>query len=73
VLFRELIVVVPIQFNNESKRMTRYNRYFLEITLIVVIFSMKKISCIEAVTNVSVSELARRRGTSALNVGQLLG
>jgi hypothetical protein len=69
VLFRESIVILPIQFSNESKGMTRYNKDVLEITLIIVILSVKKFLCIEAVTNVAVSELASSRSISALNVG----
>jgi hypothetical protein len=69
VLFRESVVVLHIQFNNESKGMTRHNKGGLEITLIVVIFSTKKILCIEAVTNVAISELASRRSISDLAVG----
>jgi hypothetical protein len=69
VLFRESIVVLHIQSNNESKRMTRYNKDVFEITLIVVLFSMSRILCIEAVTNVALRELASRRSIIALVVG----
>jgi hypothetical protein len=69
VLFRESIVVLHIQSNNESKKITRYNKDVLEITLIVVTFSTKKILCIEAVTNVALRDLASRRSISALALG----
>jgi hypothetical protein len=49
--------------------MTKYNKDVLEITLIVVTFSMKKMLCIHAVTNVALRELASRRSISALVVG----
>jgi hypothetical protein len=69
VLFRESIVVPPIDFIYESKRLARYNKDVLEITLIVVTFSMSRIPCIEAVTNMAISDLASRRSISVSNVG----
>jgi hypothetical protein len=49
--------------------MTRYNKDVFEITLIVVLFPMSRILCIEAVTNVALRELASRRSIIALVVG----
>jgi hypothetical protein len=49
--------------------MTGYNKDVLEITLIVVLFSMSRIPRIDAVTNMAISELASRRSISVLNVG----